>query len=428
MTEENDSARNGGPRPAISHSGSAADIYRVQPYYQRFNQKNNMIRQPLWNPEAAQKTRERFENLSRMVKENRKGYRLQDWAFYVGAMANMVNSGFVINSPNRRGNSWAPLSRRSEIQAASQPYANYGKIEVDPAGASRFIKKVATQFGAHDVGFCVLDRQWVYSHWFDEETGRDYPIVFSDESGYEACREPVQLDSGIQVIPKDMKYVVVLVHEMDVEGMSAAPTLTQMATTLTTYSQISSTTVMIAEFIRGLGYNAIPSANDTALSIPLAIDAGLGELSRNAKLIHPAFGPRCRISKVITDLPLAVARPRMRGVTEFCSVCGKCARECPAGAISTGERSFEPLGSFSQSGVFQWQMDHLKCYNYWTRVGTNCGICIRVCPFNKPGHRVHDIARWFVRKRNREVDSLLARFDDVLGYGRFRDPDLFWED
>lgn len=427
MAKGNDHSGTRSPRLDARHGGSAAEIYQVQPYYRRFNQKNNMIRQPLWNHEAAEETKRRFENLARLVAGNRKGYRLPDWAFYAGAMANMVNSGFVINAPNRRGNSWAPLSRRAEIQATAQPYSDYGRFEGDPATAGKLVKKVAAQFGARDAGFCLLDRKWVYSHWFDEETNRDYPLVFSDEPGYESYTEPIQLKDGVQVIPKDMKYVVVLIHEMDAAGMSTAPTLTQMATTLTTYSQISFSAVMIAEFIRGLGYNAIPSANDTALSIPLAIDAGLGELGRNAKLIHPEFGPRCRISKVITDLPLVLERPRMRGVTEFCNVCRKCARECPSGAIGAGERSFEPLGSFSHSGVLQWQADHKKCYKYWTQVGTNCGVCIRVCPFNKPRGRVHGLARRLVGRRNHRVDSLLSQLDDLLGYGKFRDPDTFWD-
>ena len=37
---------------------------------------------------------------------------------------------------------------------------------------------------------------------------------------------------------------------------------------------------------------------------PLAIMAGLGELSRIGILITPEFGPRVRLCKVFTDLPL----------------------------------------------------------------------------------------------------------------------------
>jgi hypothetical protein len=147
-------------------------------------------------------------------------------------------------------------------------YQSYGKLEADPAMATRLIRKAAQQFFADEVGFCLLDRKWVYSHWFDEETKQDYPIKFSDEPGYEAYQEPTQLEDRTQVIPRGMQYVIVLIHEMDERGIATAPTLTQMATTRSTYSRISFITVALAEFIRGLGYNAIPSANDTALSMP----------------------------------------------------------------------------------------------------------------------------------------------------------------
>jgi hypothetical protein len=34
----------------------------------------------------------------------------------------------------------------------------------------------------------------------------------------------------------------------------------------------------MARFIQELGYHAMPSGNDTALSIPMAVDAGLSNL------------------------------------------------------------------------------------------------------------------------------------------------------
>ncbi|MDP6783272.1 MAG: reductive dehalogenase domain-containing protein, partial [Dehalococcoidia bacterium] len=239
---------------------SAAGIYETQPYYQRFNQKNNMTRQPFWSPEAGELTRKRHHKLKTLIEKNAAGYGLIDWAFYNGSNANMVGTGFSINWPNRRGNFWQPLSRLAQPQGLLPAYQSYGKVQADPATATLLVRKAARQFGADQVGFCLLDRKWVYSHWLDEETKQDYPIKFSDEPGYDANWEPGQLADNTLVIPKEMEYVIVLIHEMDDEGMRTAPALTQMATTLTAYSRISFTTVMLAEFIRGLGYNAIPSA------------------------------------------------------------------------------------------------------------------------------------------------------------------------
>ena len=409
-----------------SGNKTAADLYEVQSYYQRFDQKNNMTRQRFWSPTAIELRRQQNENRRKNIANNRSGYRLQDWAFYSGAMASMTTSGFSINWPNRRGNSWQPLARLEQSTASVETEQGFGKLEADVSVATNLVKKMGLRFGADEVGICLLDRRWVYSQWFDEETREQYPIKFSDEPGYEEYEEPVQLDDRTQVIPAKMKYAIVLIHEMDEMGMATAPTLTQQATTLMTYSNISSANVMLAEFIRALGYNAIPCANDTAISIPLAIDAGLGELGRNAKLINPRYGPRCRISKVITDLPLTPGKPRLFGVTEFCNTCKKCATNCPSEAIPSGERSFEPAGTFGSSGVLQWQLDHMKCHEYQAKVGTNCGICIRTCPFNKSKHWSHNLVRGIIKMKNSSVDSVLVKSDDLFGYGKFKSPDDFW--
>ncbi|MBI2906788.1 MAG: reductive dehalogenase [Chloroflexi bacterium] len=396
---------------------TTAELYQIQPYYRRFNQKYNVTRQRLWNPDLIQLAKDRDETLERLLQEERPGYGALDWAFYRGSEGNRANTGFVVNVPNARGNSWQPLSN------ASPKHRWHG----DPATASRILRKIARLFSASQVGFASLDRRWVYSHYWDEETNQDYPVKFSDEPGYEQFDRPCRAEDRSLVIPKEMRYVVVIVYEMDEEGIARAPTAIQMATVSATYSRICFTTVMVAEFIRGLGYNAVPSANCTALSIPLAVEAGLGQLGRNAKLINPTYGPRCRISKVITDLPLETGRPRDFGVTEFCNACKKCARMCPAQAIPYGERSFESANECNNGGVLQWMTDHKKCAAYMAKVGTNCGICIRACPFNKGHHKIHDVTRFFI-KHAPWVDPLIVRLDDAMGFGRYKPPADFWDE
>jgi len=352
---------------------SVAEVYEVKPSYKRFDQRYNMTRQPLWNPPMIELRNQRTENLKCFVEEGRHGYALIDFAFNMGAEGNLINTGFSLNQPNCQGNSWLPLRTRIVNK----------RWEGDSSQASNIIGKVARLYGADQVGFCELDRRWVYSHYYDETTKKSFPIKFSDEAEYEEYDKPTQLEDGTQIIPKEMKYVIVLIFEMDAEGISTAPTLTQMATTNVAYSRISFTTIMVAEFLRGLGYHAIPSSNCTALSIPLAIEAGLGQLGRNGQLITPQSGPRCRISKVITDLPLESGKPRNFGVTEFCSTCKRCAERCPAQAIPYGRRSFKPVNECNNGGVLAWYLDHKKCYQYWSKVGTSCGICIAVCPYNE---------------------------------------------
>ena len=178
---------------------------------------------------------------------------------------------------------------------------------------------------------------------------------------------------------------------------------------------------------RSLGYNAIPSSNDTASNIPLAIDAGLGEASRSSKLCHPVYGTCCRISKVITDMPLIPDTPIEFGVHDFCKICKRCAEKCPAKAISTAEDvSNTPCGDFSPSHVTQWQVDHAKCRKIWVKSGTNCGICIAVCPLNQKNTISHRFRKSTAAKWP-EMDRHIMKSMLKAGGGQTHKPEDFWK-
>ena len=111
----------------------------------------------------------------------------------------------------------------------------------------------------------------------------------------------------------------------------------------------------------------------------------------------------------------------------FCDTCKKCARTCPGGAIPTGERAFVPAGEFSNGGFLQWQVDHDRCKHYQAKVGTNCGICLKTCPYNKP----EGIGHWLVKSAiatTPALNRLLLMGDDLAGYGRQRNKNSFWEE
>lgn len=69
----------------------------------------------------------------------------------------------------------------------------------------------------------------------------------------------------------------------------------------------------------------------------LARAAGLGWLGRNNLLVTPGFGSRVRLAAVLTDCPLAPARPREDG----CGSCTACRGRCPAGAIGADPAGFD---------------------------------------------------------------------------------------
>lgn len=400
----------------------AAQRYGVLDTYQRFNQKNNMIYQGEWKPELSNLSMKKWkQNRINKIEKNIMGFSPLDWAFYRAATTNSNALNFIDNVPNKGGTSWKTLDRVTFGNEVVQ----LPSWDDNPQHTSRALKKVALLSGADDVGICELNRKWVYSHYFDRESKEAYPIHFSDETGFSGITEPCMLDDKTQVIPASMKYALVFIHEMDYEGIATAPTLNHMATTMMAYSKISFTALSMAEFIRSLGYNAIPSANCTAINIPLAIDAGLGELARSAKLVHPVYGPRCRISKVITDMPLVADQPISFGVKAFCDVCKKCARVCPSKAIPLGDRSYETAGDFSNPGVLQWQIDHASCREYWVSTGTNCGLCIYACPYNKPKGMVHDVVKTVISTAP-IFNPLIVKMDDAMGHGKPVPAKNFW--
>ena len=71
-------------------------------------------------------------------------------------------------------------------------------------------------------------------------------------------------------------------------------------------------------------------------------------------MLNPFLIPRFKAAVVTTDLPMAVDRPIDFGMQDFCDKCCKCARECPSGAISHGDKILH-------NGYEKWPNDVEKC-------------------------------------------------------------------
>ena len=399
---------------------SAAEMYQVQDSYVRFNQKHHMGSQMIWEAQHKAEREKLKEKQRQLTEKGRVGFEASAWGLEYASESLLDLMNFSKNQSDKPATAW-----QSELEPAPT-----GRPETSPEEASKIVRKAAALFGADQVGFAELDRRWVYSHYFDEETKKDYPIKFSDEEGYEQYHQPMRLEDGTRVIPKEMKYVVVMLHEWgkDLDGTEHAPTLLTEGLSTLAYARMAPTLWMVAEFIRGLGYNAIPAANDTALSIPLAVDAGLGQVGRHGLLINPKVGARCRISKILTDLPLDPAGAVDSGITEFCNACLKCVPKCGTKAITTGERSFEPLDESNAAGVLSWKVDAKKCMTFQNRVGSTCSTCVRRCAWTKPPNRMYAIPRFFIRNfKWRWLNKTWVWLDDRAGHGKFdKKADDFW--
>lgn len=262
------------------------------------------------------------------------------------------------------------------------------------------VKTAAKWLGADGVGICEANPAWIYSHW------GEYNAFYS--GGLAEPGEPI-------AIPSWLKFAVVMIVEMDYADVRRSPALD--ASTSMGYSKMSFVASSLATYIRQFGYHALPSGNDYALNIPLAIDAGLGELGRNGQLMTADYGPRVRICKVFTDLPLAVDRPVDLGVQAFCEICKVCADHCPSNAIMKGERTDKAWDESNSVHVLKWPTKAMKCMHWWDKNGSHCSNCIRVCPFNKPKGWHHSLTKAVV-KRTSVFDRLLVSMDKVFGYGK----------
>ncbi|MBI3024297.1 MAG: reductive dehalogenase [Candidatus Tectomicrobia bacterium] len=381
-----------------------AENYQVLPGYARFNQKNNGLMRAVWDP-ALKSCREReARSIRRYLEEDARGFDLRDWAFDFGASTAVSAFGTGNNKPNAGFTAWEPLDVK--YNRSLPPGA--GRFDAsDPARARGSVEKVARFLGADLVGFTELDPRWVYSHHY---------LPSNKENG----NPPVE-------IPEGMNQAIVLGVAMDHQMFRTAPSVVMMSETHRNYSQMAILVASLAQFIRTLGYRAIPSLNDTALNVPLAVDAGLGQPSRLGIVITPRYGPRVRFCKVITDLPLAGKKRHVDfGVIEFREACEKCAGACPVKAVPAGGRTATGRNLSSNPGVLKWYLDAEKCRHHFAHVATNCGICLRVCPFNHGGGPHHWLAKRLVRLKSRSLNRLLVKLHGWLGYGEQKDPRFFW--
>jgi ferredoxin len=238
------------------------------------------------------------------------------------------------------------------------------------AEMARNIKEIGRFFGADVVGITYLDQAYVYSH-----------RAKADPAAGAKVGDPIDLPH---------KYAICLGFESDYEKF------------LTNNSRISDAeyglgnlhtiqpTFLIAAYIREMGYPARAHyyGRGEVNPIPLAVNAGLGELGRHGMLIHEDYGSRLHLAVVTTDLPMDVDQPVDIGVEEVCKYCKKCARTCPSHSIGFG-------GKEIHNGVERYRINVDTCYKYrlasrgrWS----NCVMCVTSCCYNKPKAWWHTLA------------------------------------
>ncbi len=271
--------------------------------------------------------------------------------------------------------------------------------EVTPETMTTEIKRRLREMGAAASGVTVLDQRFVYSH-----VGR----------GPEEWGAPIE---------NSHRYAIAFVVEMDYGEVEQAPDLPITEEAARKYLMAAKISVDLARHIRSLGYPARAHISDSNYQImlpPVARDAGLGELGRIGYLISPKFGARLRLGAVTTDLPLVTDKRVAFGLLDFCDKCLKCAANCPSAAIPKGAMS-------TVLGVDKWPLNVERCVRYWRLAGTDCGICMKVCPYSHPPTWIHNLVRAGIKRSS--FARTVSVWGDDLFYGRKTDyPRMSSED
>lgn len=246
-----------------------------------------------------------------------------------------------------------------------------GKPVAEPVklSAERFTEKLkayALLLGADLIGISKVNQAHVYSH-------RGRKIYADDPYG-----APITLNH---------RFAVSLGFREDVDLVQTGPYPSETIETGRVYLKSAVVSVVLAHYIRSLGYPARAHhfRNYQILSVPPAVDAGLGELGRCGFLVTKEFGNCLRLATVTTDLPLECDREIDIGIQDFCEMCKLCADACPSGAISK-------VDMVKVRGFRKWQIDDVKCITYWNKIGTDCGMCIGSCPWSLPSRWWHRIS------------------------------------
>ncbi len=290
---------------------------------------------------------------------------------YVGSIA---DSAFAVLD-----RSYHPIDSGSPAPVPKSP--------PDPERMVEAVRIAAFQYGAVDVGITRLQRHHLYSF-----AGR-------------------QAENWGQPVVNTHKTAIVLVVPMSPDFIRLAPSLPVILESSRQYVESAKIAHIVSEMFRRQGVSATAHVDGhyQVICAPLAQAAGMGRVGRMGIFMHRVYGPSVRLSVVTVDLALPETTGNHDYMEHFCNICKKCADNCPGRAIPHGDK---PISR----GFAHWSVNQESCYGFWRKIGTDCAVCIRSCPFSKPDTFVHRIIRRYVRQN--PLNQRLALLGDDLFYGR----------
>ena len=222
--------------------------------------------------------------------------------------------------------------------------ANELKKEASPKEFSNVIKSVAKLYGASDVKIIKSENEFFYSH-----RGRT-DAAYGDE-----------IDS------EKWPITIVFSFPMDEAMIKKAPRVEESMAVTHGYVISAIIGMILAFTIKNWGFEARNHMDGNYLMVlPIAAkSAGIGDFGQHGLIVTKDFGPRVRLGAVTTNAPLELDSIENSSMKESCIKCGRCFKTCPSKAISS---------------IYGEPIVQEKCFAKWLEFGTDCGVCISVCP------------------------------------------------
>ena len=236
---------------------------------------------------------------------------------------------------------------KTAFDMAESKEVNPVRVNIDKAFSSN-LKEIAKYYGATDVGIVKLTDYSYYSH----QGGLSDAVNISSYNN--------------KILPK-FNTAIVFTVVMDKEKINRAPHFEELLATEEAYLQVAMIGSRMAVYLKDLGYNAMFNNSEFyyAPMVPLAYDAGLGEIGMCNHIVTKKHGNNVRIGAVFTTLEVNNDKPVDFGLVDFCKKCALCLSNCPTGAITHLPRMV--------NGRRFYKFDDNKCYDMWIKSGTDCG-------------------------------------------------------
>lgn len=271
-----------------------------------------------------------------------------------------------------------------------------GKKQDIPEGFETNIKEITKYYGATNVGITTLDAYSYYSH-------------------FGGLNDALGISNYGEKPNQKYKSAIVFTIHMDLQQMNRAPHFEELLSTEEAYVKAAYVGARLAIYLKTIGYDAAFNSSEYYLGpvVPLAYDAGLGQIGMSNHLVTPREGDNVRIGAVFTTMELAPDKPIDFGLEAFCKRCALCLMNCPSHAIRHQQRIV--------NGRTWYKFDDIACFNMWTKMGTDCGTCIQSCPFTQ-GLSEEQLQR--IKQGDLAIDKVMDEHMEKHGRRRYTKEEL----